>query len=190
MKIRIGFFALFMFFALLISNSYISLMSILAAACHEAGHIIAARLLGIGFYEMRLGIFGAQLRTGRICGYREELLLAAAGPLANFLSLPAAFFLLRFFPSATDYINLFILSSVALGIMNLLPVRSLDGGRIFICLFSSKSPGTVEKVLSFLSFLSIFTLWCISLYLLLRFSTSLSLFIFSLSLFAKIFIDV
>jgi len=165
-------------------------MSILAAAVHESGHIIAARLLRIKFYEMRLGIFGARLNTGAgMYSYKTELLLAAAGPFANFLSLLFAFPLLHFFPTASDYIKLFLLSSAALGIMNLLPVKSFDGGRIFTCIFSSKSPLAVEKFLSFLSFLSIFTLWCVSLYLLLRFSTSLSLFIFSVSLFAKIFID-
>jgi hypothetical protein len=42
--------------------------------------------------------------------------------------------------------------------------------------------------MSIISFIFIFTLWCISVYLLLKISASLSMFIFSVSIFCKIFL--
>ena len=58
-----------------------------AAAVHEAGHILAIRALGGRIESLRLTGVGAVLRTRRagLCSYREECLVALAGPLASLL---------------------------------------------------------------------------------------------------------
>ena len=104
--------------------------------------------------------------------------------MANFLS---AFAVSIFFD--TEPLEYFKMSSFALGALNLLPISGFDGGRIFSAFLSMLfSPRTVQSVSKVISFILIFTLWCFSVYLLIKISASLSLFMFSLSLFAKIFL--
>ena len=61
MKIRIGFFAIALTFALIITHSFEALACFFAAFIHELGHIAAARISDVKFKEMRLSPFGAAL---------------------------------------------------------------------------------------------------------------------------------
>lgn len=174
--------------ALIFTHSYISLSAILAAAVHEIGHLIAARMCGIPLRELRLGIFGAVITpTDAICSYKKELALAAAGPFINLLS-AAILFPLR--DSLNAPASFFLASSLFLGILNLLPVQDFDGGRILNCILAQHlAPKMCYSVCRTLSLLTVISLWMLSVYLLLRRSSSLSLFVFSLSLFCKIFVS-
>ena len=147
---------------------------------------IAAKLCGIPLVDMKLGIFGATLTTDRaLCSYGKEILLALAGPATNLLCLA----LCSLLPIQCEAIELFCVASCGLAILNLLPIRELDGGRIVYCaLASTFSPSLASRVVGALSFGIIFSLWTLSVYLILRLGASLSLFIFSCFLFCKIFI--
>lgn len=187
LKISISFFGVLMIGALIFTHSYISLAALLAASIHELGHIMAAKICSIPLYEMKLGIFGAALTTdASLCSYKKEIALAAAGPLANLVS---SALLYPVFKSSEGFGCLFLAASLFLGILNLLPVESFDGGRILNCILCEKfSPRLASAVCGALSFVSVIFLWLLSVYLLLRRASSLSLFVFSLSLFCKIFI--
>jgi hypothetical protein len=50
------------------------------------------------------------------------------------------------------------------------------------------SPDTANKLLKMISFFLIFCLWSFSVYLLIKNAASLTVFIFSISLFVKIFV--
>ena len=111
-------------------------------------------------------------------------MLCLGGPLMNFLSVlvVTAFF-------DAPRFEYFKECSIALGALNLLPISGFDGGRIFSALLSMiLPPRAVEALSKVISFILIFTLWCFSVYLLIKISATLSLFMFSLSLFAKIFL--
>ncbi|MBO7303202.1 MAG: site-2 protease family protein, partial [Clostridia bacterium] len=164
------------------------LAAISAALLHELGHLVSARLCSIPLRELKLGIFGAAIVTkDSLCSYKKEIILALAGPITNILT---AVILLLFFDSENEILSYFISASFFLGILNLLPVYEFDGGRvIFSAIALCFSPKTALKVLKILSFIIIFSLWCLSVYLLLRLSASISLFVFSLALFAKIFLS-
>lgn len=185
-KIKLSFSGVIMIIALFLTHSYVSIAAILAAALHEIGHIIAAKLCNIPLEELKLGIFGAALTPKTLlCSYKKEILLCIAGPLMNLLS---ALLLLPLL-NVTKFFSLFISASLFLGILNLLPIHEFDGGRILFCILSSKiSINSSTKILKAISFVLIFMLWCLSIYLLIKLSSSVSLFIFSLALFAKIFI--
>ena len=187
LKIRLSFSGALMLLALFLTHSYLSIAALIAATIHELGHIIAARLCRIPLGELRLGIFGASLTpTAMLCSYKKEILLCLAGPLANLLSA----LLLSPLYNSSDVINLFISASLFLGILNLLPIYELDGGRILFCTLCYRAnPHTASTILRAISFTIIFILWTLSVYLLLRLSSSISLFIFSLSLFSKIFLS-
>lgn len=102
---------------------------LLAAACHEAGHLLALRLAGIGVERVRLTAFGAEiLADTRFTPYGREILCALAGPLTN---LALALLLGRW-----GHFYLAAGANVLLACFNLLPVPSLDGGRALYLLAS------------------------------------------------------
>lgn len=186
-KISLSFSGAIMIVALFLTHSYISIAALLAAALHELGHIAAAKLCNIPIGELKLGIFGAALTPkSLLCSYKKEIILCGAGPLINLIS---ALLLFPFF-NLNEFFSLFISASLFLGILNLLPIYDFDGGRILFCILSTKlSIKVTFQIIKTISFILIFTLWSLSVYLLLRLSSSLSLFVFSLSLFAKIFLS-
>ena len=186
-KIKISFSGVIMTVALFLTHSYISIAALIAAAFHEIGHIIAAKICNIPLGELKLGIFGAALTPKTLlCSYKKEIILCIAGPLVN---LTLAIILFPLF-NYGKFLSLFISASLFLGTLNLLPIYDFDGGRILYCLLSSKlSVEASTKILKTVSFVLIFMLWCLSVYLLLRLSSSISLFVFSISLFAKIFLS-
>ena len=190
MKIKISFFAVMMIISLVISSSYYALIPLFAAAIHELGHVICARLTGVRLSGFELGILGARISTeGTLCSYSAEIAISAAGPILNLLSADITAILCKLSGVSSELFELFILSSLALGITNLLPIKSFDGGRIFEALLSKfLSISAVETIIEILSFLSLFGIWTISLYLMLKTSASLSLFVFSISVFSNIFI--
>ncbi len=160
--------------------------SLCAAAIHELGHIIAAKLLSIDLAHMRLDVLGARLNTtGRLYAYSELAMLCIAGPLVNFLC-----FVLCFpFSSTAPWLAEFSLSSLSLGLLNLLPIDGFDGGRILHGLLCKVLPlRAAERIMLALSFCSIFLLWALSVWLLLRTGSSLTLFVFSCCLFCMLFV--
>ena len=89
-----------------------------AAGLHELGHLAALGCMGCRVGQLRVGASGMVMETGPLTRM-QELLAAAAGPAVS-LSL---LLLCRSFPRVA-------LCGLAQGLYNLLPVRSLDGGRI------------------------------------------------------------
>lgn len=189
MKIKIGFFAVMLCLSLLLDHSAFSLASLLAALTHEAGHICMARLCRIRLRECEVGIFGAGLTPDDgIYSYGQELLLCLAGPLTNLFLGSLGLWLMD--GRWGEWVRGFVFSSFSLGILNLLPIRGFDGGRILTSLLCLRlSPLTARRILGALSFFCVFLLWTLSVYLLLRAASSLSLFVFSLSLFCRIFLS-
>ena len=185
--IKISFFGLLMLLALVISHSYISFAAIAAAAIHELAHIFAASSLGISIGSLRLGIFGASLSIDQsTASYKDELLIALAGPAAN---LVCSALTVLFLPTSLPAVNMFLGTSLFLGLLNLLPISDFDGGRILFCaLATHTSLSVAQTIIRISSFVFIFSLWALSVYLILRLGASLSLFVFSASVFCRIFI--
>ena len=189
MKIQISpSLPLFLISLAISKNVYFMLIPISAAFIHESGHLISAKLMRIPIRSMRLGIFGAAIETDMLfCSYGKEILLALCGPLANLIS---AFAVYWRFGSTTEPARLFIASSLFFAFLNLLPAGSFDGGRIFTSLLHTfLSPCTADRVAETVSFLVFFTLWTISVYFIMKTGAYLSLFIFSISLFTKLFLS-
>ncbi|MBR6708674.1 MAG: hypothetical protein IKL84_03240 [Clostridia bacterium] len=139
-KVRIDIAAMLAFAWLLFAErSVYGWLSFFAAALHEIGHWGAARFLNLPLTGFSFGLFGARIDIGaaRVLSYREELLLAAAGPMANLLTALAAWGILRCTGEKSPILEslmFFIFASLLLAAVNLFPIRSLDGGRILECL--------------------------------------------------------
>ncbi len=161
------------------------------AIVHECGHLMAAVLLGVPLRSLDIGLWGASLRVrGSLISYPKEFLLCAAGPAMNFLSALAV----AVFSEHREYYSecgeWFVSVSAMLGLLNLMPAEGFDGGRMLsVVLTSFLGPRVAARILSASTFISIVMLWMLSVYLLLRYGTSLSLFVFTLSLFYRLFIE-
>ena len=108
--------------------------AVAAAGIHEAGHLLAIRLLGADARKIQVGSTGAKIHTCFSDPWRE-FLCAAAGPAAGLLLLLAA----RWFPRIA-------VCGLVQSIYNLLPVYPLDGGRMLFCVLEGMAPGKAEKL--------------------------------------------
>ena len=163
------------------SKNAAPVLTVLAVVIHELGHIIASLILGYPTRKFSFQAGGFKLSGERAySSYFDEAAIAFAGPFFNLIS--ALTFL-----SATDSAATFFRHvSFALAILNLLPITEFDGGRVLACILSSFMPcGRCERLCELLSFLSLFLLWCASVYLLLRSGRSFTLFIFSAFVFIR-----
>ena len=170
---------------ILTDRTGVSLLTVLAALLHECGHLAAARLLRIAPGQMRLDFLGARMEiTGRVLSYGEEWLLCAAGPLASLVAAAGAATLW----GVSAHARIFSCASLVLGLLNLLPIRTFDGGRMLECFLSACFSERVSRgVMRACTAVLLFLLWAISAYFLLRVGDGLSLFCFSMSLFFRFF---
>ena len=193
MKVTISPYVIFMGLIFFISKKLdMLIVPLIAATVHEFGHLCMALLLNIPIQKIEINLFGALIHTKNLnCSYKNEALLAAAGPAANILSASITMMLFRFSPFfQSDKIFYFIVSSVAFAIINLLPAENFDGGRILSCMMLCRfDPKMVKIVLECMSFFCFFLLWSISVYFIIRTGAYLSLFVFSGALFSKMFLS-
>ena len=156
-----------------------------AALLHEAGHLLVALVSKIPLKCIRLDIFGASIEAEcEACSYTKEAILCIAGPLANILSALTVNLISFSFDT-----RLFTVASMAFAVINLLPAKGFDGGRILSCfLLSFVSPRAVSLITEIFSFICVFLLWSASVYFIMRTGSYVSLFIFSGALFARLFL--
>ena len=203
-KTTIGF--LMMLSAFIVSEkAAVFIVYIFAAAIHEAGHLIAAKALKIKIKGIGFDYSGLRIHIDeKMTAYTSEIVLAAAGPIFNALSAGVGYFILKnhfvdsgyFFEEVTKFISagepspigssgFFIVASCVQAAINLLPIKTFDGGRMLYCMLATiYEEETAEKVLSFTSSVFAFILWIVSLYLMLKLSRGLGIYIFATSIFA------
>ena len=179
---------LFTLIMLCTDQSGIILATVLAAGIHEIGHLVAAWTMRIPLGGLRWGTLGMRLEVkGRILSYGEEWLLCAAGPLASLLAAAGG----ALWWEEAEIARLFSCASLILGILNLLPIRSFDGGRMLACCMARLGATRLtEDLLRVVSVLFLCLLWATAVYFLLRTGSGLSLFCFSLSLFYRFFEEI
>ncbi len=94
---------------------------ILAVAVHEGCHYAALRICRVPVLKIKFQGLGLQIETGEMT-VLQELLCAAAGPLGGMSLL----FVSRWMPYSA-------VCAFCLSMFNLLPIYSLDGGRVLSC---------------------------------------------------------
>lgn len=113
---------------------FLFLLSALVAVQHECAHAFAAARLGYKLNKIVLMPFGAVI-DGDIkdISFKDELYVAACGPICNLLT--AAFFVALWWmhPTAYAFTDTACYSSLSIALVNLIPAYPLDGGRILKC---------------------------------------------------------
>ena len=148
---------------------------------HESGHTAAALLLHKKPIAVRLMPTGINILLPPAASYTQELLIASAGPLMNFLYAALCVYL----PSGMGGTVRDV--SLLLGTINLLPLAPLDGGRILASLLTPLCGANVCHLISdFFSLLLLALLWVISLYIFFYSGVNFTLLLFCSYLFSYI----
>jgi stage IV sporulation protein FB len=156
----------FTFFAMLtamliIDRTGIILFGLLACILHELGHIIAFVIVDhipelISFESSGIRLVKSQ----KTISYKQEIFVLIAGSGVNFIF--AAVFGLINTKSAAFFCGVHLI----LGAFNMLPIGTLDGGRIVKLLFLLKvSPSRADFLCNFISVLFFIPLILFSVYL-------------------------
>lgn len=151
-----------------------ALAGILAALIHESGHLLMMILCRIPPASVEIRPFGVLIleQSGRKRTNRQEAWIALSGPLAN----GAAALLLVLLQSGSRWSSAFPAANLALGLFNLLPVESLDGGRALTALLSGFcSPARTSRVVMTASLLVLIPLAIVGFWLLLQSKFNFSL---------------
>lgn len=142
---------------------YIAILTLISALIHELGHVFALFKLSRGFRFFGVAS-GFRLTPESQLSYREELIAALSGPLANvavfLLLLP--FLLLGSYP----YASLFGAVNLFTALSNLVPIEGYDGYRALCCFIDGRKGGRISSgVLKGISFTLTAVISLISLYL-------------------------
>ena len=132
--------------ALIYLDGQLVLWGVLACVLHECGHWAVIVLLGGRVRALRLTAVGAEMELDgrRPLSYGREAAAALAGPAVNLIA--AAL-------SARAGAYLFAGLNLCFGLLNLLPIGALDGGRALSCVLLAWSPrtaGTAARAVSIL----------------------------------------
>ena len=146
----------------------------LAVCIHEIGHISAAMLLGADIMSFKGTFLGLRIRYSSISlGTAGECIVNLSGSLFGLLSAAAVSItpLIRY-----DFFISFAALSVTLALVNLLPVRGLDGGSTIMCILDRfMLPDRSEKIMNIISTASSIAFWVVSVRIQMRSGVNLSI---------------
>ncbi len=159
-----------------------------SAIIHELGHYFTSERFGYKLDKIVLMPYGAVIK-GDISNlrYKDEILIAIAGPLTNLCVAVACVALWWLFPSVYPFTELMATSSFALVAVNLLPCYPLDGGRVLYATLSirleRKKAKKIAKIVSLVVAVLLFGLFVYSIFV----KVNLSLLFFSIFVFSGAF---
>ena len=177
-------FLLLVIFLFWQSRPWEVLLFLSAVLLHEGGHFLALLLCKALPNQISFSFSGASLITAApYLSYKKEMWVFLAGPIAGGVGCVFSFFLLRW--HFTKGAMLFFSFNLLLSLLNLFPVKGLDGAgalRALLCLHGEEYQA--EQILAFLHGLSLALLLVLSLWLWKK-QGNASLFLLSLSLMGE-----
>lgn len=134
------------------------LYCLLAIIIHEAGHIILMCIFGYAPEKIRLSLFEISIsdRKRQERKYIHNILIIFFGPFSNFICF-ILFYLLYLL--CNDFFLYPAAATLSVGLFNLLPVLSLDGGQLLYLILSRFISDTVsQRIVNITTFIIIFPL--------------------------------
>lgn len=113
---------------------YLFFAATLAAAFHECGHLLAFSALGLPPPRAVAVARGIRLSAACPMSYRQELVVALSGPLANLACYLITLLTGELLPFAREFGE----ACLAAAVCNLVPLGEMDGERILMCLLSPR----------------------------------------------------
>ena len=114
--------------------------------------------------------------------YKEDVFIALSGPAASFASALAAYLLS--FAARYEEFELFAACSLIYGVLNLLPVGGLDGGRALYALCLQRE---IPRLYTAVSLVFLFLLWQLGIFFLFYTSFNATLLLFCAYLFYTVY---
>lgn len=154
LKIEISFYFLIVIALIIINDqTNLSLYFAMSILVHELGHLLAIIYHKIKINKICFKIYGIKIEISNNCKSSYiDIFILLSGSLANFL------FSLIMYSSNKNIVLTTI--NIIIGVFNLLPVESLDGGKILNILltshFSMKTADCVSTIVSVI-FIAIFS---------------------------------
>ena len=146
---------------------YVAILTLLAAAIHEIGHLTGALLIKNNTAFFKTKVSGPKIKLSRL-SYGDELVVLAFGPLSN-LIVALVIFPITLITDGSFYLTEFMLINLLTALSNLLPIIGFDGYKILTCIFSkSKRALTLNDFLYNLSFMLSALLTLFSLFFILK----------------------
>ncbi len=139
-----------------------------AILIHEFGHYITAKKQGYALSQFSFSPYGVTLSYfGQNFEATDEIKIALAGPVFNLASCLFVVGIWWLFPTVFVFTDSFVIISVCLALLNLLPAYPLDGGRVFVCVASkflsektSKRMTMIFNIVLSVIFLLLFFFFC------------------------------
>lgn len=137
--------------AVIIADTSMSvLVCLIAVIMHEAGHLVAMKCFGCAPDKIRLTLFDIAIsdKSSHLRSDMASLVISLAGPAVNLISAAVLYsfclasvyvFRCDIPPAAYGVMTAFADSHLALGLFNLLPVDTLDGGQAIMILLMKKT---------------------------------------------------
>jgi stage IV sporulation protein FB len=142
---------------------------------HELGHIIAFILSGRRIKIIKIEPFSFDIvEENQNQSYKKDIVMLLSGSFMNFLISLICFLLSLFFYK--NILNLISTESLSIGILNLLPISSLDGGKIMQIILEKKMELELAEKISFIiSILFLIPLAVFGFFIFLRSKVNISL---------------
>ncbi len=140
-----------MVFMVVMDKSGMIIFGIISALLHEIGHLIAAYFQNNKIKKINFGFASVDIISSEQ-NFESGFLVLTSGSLVNFI-LALIFEILYLYFGSLVY-NGIAYQNLCIGIFNLLPINSLDGGQIFFSLLNKKIDFLLaEKISNIVSFI-------------------------------------
>lgn len=147
-KIRISYmFLLAVTLLLLTDRTGLMTASLLSIIIHESAHLLAIKILKIKCDSVELMYSTLRINSDINTDNKKSLAVILSGPMINFLLSPLAL-------AENEYIKYFGISSLIVGVFNIIPAKGLDGGDALYHLLRAlkiKNPNVVYSLISYFS---------------------------------------
>lgn len=156
-----------------------------AALLHEVGHLCVMLICGQKVKQIIILPFGIDIKkVPCISSYKTDIAVSAAGIAVNALMI----YLCMLFPKSLA-VDFFMQSNIVLFAINVLPIKSLDGGQILekiLLLFMS--PYTVERAMAICSMVCIILVGSVAIWVFFGSGYNFTLLFMCMYLFTGLFL--
>lgn len=187
-KIRVSFwFVLFITIATLIDKTGAIIWGFAAAIVHEAAHVVVMVLNGSNPQEIQFNFFEVNIIDKSRCAtkYKNDIQILLAGPTSNLFMAFLFYFIYKV--SHEEFLLVPFIENLVLGVLNFLPIASLDGGQLMYMFLSRKmNPLHVERICRVISLLFLIPVFLLGVWILINSKGNFSLLIIGCYLFLAI----
>lgn len=143
---------------------------IIAVFVHEIGHYFVGKKLGYKIENFSLSPYGVSIDIeGQKIENKDEFFIAFAGPIFNLIIIFIVTAIWWIFPVVYNFTYEFVNINIIMLLFNLLPLYPMDGGRMFVSVFSNftkrKIALRISIILNLVTSILIFILFIITCFI-------------------------